>query len=52
MADKVDIKQLIVVDAYKRTFKTGSVGFAGKVINPETGKKYQVTAIEIGSKPK
>jgi hypothetical protein len=51
MTKKLDIKQLIVIDVYEKEFKTGSKGFFGKVLDPSTGKKYQITgAVEIKEK--
>ncbi len=41
-AEKVDITQLVVLDAYKKTFSTGKTGWFGKVIDPSTGIKYQI----------
>ncbi len=49
-AVKVDINQLVVLGAYVKNFSTGSRGFQGKLLDPQTGKRYQVTAVEIGSK--
>ena len=46
------MNQLIVLSAYPKQFKTGSKGFHGKLLDPETGKRYQVQAVEIGSKPR
>lgn len=44
------------LQAMVKEFKTGSVGFYanGKLTDPETGKRYQVSCniVEIGSKPK
>ena len=41
--------------AMERTFSSGSRGYygSGKVFDPATGKRYQVsvTLVEIGSKP-
>jgi hypothetical protein len=49
MAETADVRQLIVVQAFKKRFKTGSSGFFGKAVD-ERGKRYQITAVEIGSK--
>jgi uncharacterized protein (DUF2147 family) len=49
-ASKANIDHLVVLDAYEKVFKTGSKGFFGKVLDPQTGKRYQITAVEIGSK--
>lgn len=49
-AERLDIGTLVVLSAYAKRFKTGSDGFQGKVLNPSTGKRYQVTAVRIGSK--
>lgn len=51
MAEQLNIGQLIVLGAYAKSFSTGSRGFQGKVLDPATGKRYQVQAVEIGSKP-
>jgi hypothetical protein len=44
-----------VLNAIQKQFSSGSVGYnsSGKIINPETGKRYQVTLnlVQIGSKP-
>ena len=48
-AQKLDITQLVVVAAYAKTFSSGKHGFFGKVLDPRTGQRYQVTsAVEIG----
>ncbi len=48
-AAKVAISQLVVVSAYEKTFKSGKRGFFGKVLDPSTGKRYQlIGAVEIG----
>jgi len=52
MPEELNITQFIVMTAYKKQFKTGSRGFQGKLLDPVSGKKYQVTGVEIGSKPK
>lgn len=49
-AVKLDISQLVVIGAYAKNFSTGSRGFQGKLLDPATGKRYQVQAVEIGSK--
>lgn len=50
MAEKHGATQFVAAGIYKRVFKSGKVGFFGKIIDPNTGKKYQVTAaVEIGS---
>jgi hypothetical protein len=45
-----------VLNAIQKTFTSGSVGYntSGKIINPATGVRYQVTLniVQIGSKPK
>jgi hypothetical protein len=47
-AQRLDIGQLVVLSAYARTFSTGKSGFFGKVLDPRTGKRYQVIgAVEI-----
>ena len=50
MAQGLDIATLVVIGAYPKTFKTGSRGFHGKVLDPTSNKRYQVQAVEIGSK--
>jgi hypothetical protein len=46
----MDLTQLIVLQAYGKTFSTGKRGFFGKVQDPRTGKRYQVVAaVEIAS---
>ena len=51
-AEKMPITNLVVLMAFKKTFSTGSTGFFGQVIDPNTGKKYQIgNAVEIGSNP-
>lgn len=50
VAEKLNIGTLVVMTAYAKTFKTGSRGFHGKLVDPATGKTYQVQAVEIGSK--
>jgi hypothetical protein len=44
-----------MLNACQKEFASGSVGYnsSGKIINPETGKRYQVTLniVQIGSKP-
>lgn len=49
-ARKLDMNQLVVVSAYEKTFSSGKPGFFGKVIDPGSGKRYQITAaVEIAS---
>jgi len=50
MAQALSIGTLVVIGAYPKTFSTGSTGFHGKVLDPASGKRYQVTAVEIGTK--
>jgi hypothetical protein len=44
-----------MLNAIQKEFASGSVGYnaSGKIVNPETGKRYQVTLniVQIGSKP-
>lgn len=48
-AEKLGMTQLIVLSAYRKNYSTGKKGFHGKVLDPSTGKRYQVvTAVEIG----
>ena len=49
MAQRMDMTTLVVNDAFAAEFKTGSRGFRGKLLDPQTGKRYQVTAVEIHS---
>lgn len=47
-AEKLDITQLVVLGAYRRTFSTGKSGFFGKVQDLSTGKRYQIIgAVEL-----
>ena len=49
-AKKVDISQLVVLSAYAKTFSSGKGGFFGKVLDPTTGKRYQlIGAVELAS---
>jgi hypothetical protein len=49
-AERLEMTQLVVIAAYARTFSTGKRGFFGKVLDPSTGKRYQVIgAVEIAS---
>ena len=49
-AQKVDITQLVVVSAHGKTFSSGKRGFFGKVLDPQTGQRYQIIgAVEIAS---
>jgi hypothetical protein len=50
-APRVDVGQLIVTDAWEKVFSTGSRGFFGRA-QDATGRRYQITAVEVGSKPK
>ena len=48
-AEKVAIGQLVVLSAYAKTFSSGKKGFFGKLLDPATGKRYQlIGAVEIG----
>jgi hypothetical protein len=44
-----------MLNAIQKEFSSGSVGYnsSGKIINPETGRRYQVSLniVQIGSKP-
>jgi len=45
---KVDITQLVILNAYGKTFSSGKPGFFGKGMDPATGKRYQIIgAVEI-----
>jgi uncharacterized protein (DUF2147 family) len=49
-AAKVGITQLVVLTAYSKTFSSGKGGFFGKVIDPATGKRYQIIgAVELAA---
>lgn len=49
-AVKLDISQLVVLGVYEKQFSTGKRGFFGKVLDPSSGKRYQITgAVEIAS---
>ena len=50
MAEQLNIGTLVVISAYGKDYKTGSKGFQGKLLDPATGKRYQVQAVEIKSK--
>lgn len=52
MATKVNVTTLVMTDTWEKKYSTGSTGFFGKAVDPNSGKKYQITAAEIGSKPK
>ena len=48
-ATKVDITQLVITNAYAKTYSSGKRGFFGKALDPRTGQKYQIVgAVEIG----
>ena len=48
-AVKVDITQLVITNAYAKTYSSGKRGFFGKALDPRTGQKYQIVgAVEIG----
>ena len=47
-AEKLSMTQLVVLSAYRKSYSTGKKGFQGKVLDPATGKQYQVVmAVEI-----
>ena len=47
-AVRLDMSQLIVLNAYEKNFSTGKKGFFGKVQDVRTGQRYQVIgAVEI-----
>jgi hypothetical protein len=47
-SQKVDISQLIILNAYSKTFSSGKPGFFGKGQDPATGKRYQIIgAVEL-----
>jgi len=49
-AAKMDINQLVVLGAWEKIFSTGKRGFHGKVMDPSTGKRYQIIgAVELAS---
>ena len=48
-AAKVDITQLMVLNAYAKVFSSGKRGFFGKAIDPRTGDRYQIIgAVKLG----
>ena len=50
-AVRLNIGTLVVIGVYERTFSTGKKGFFGKVIDPQTGDRYQVIgAVKIEKK--
>jgi len=50
-AARLNIGTLVVIGAYERTFSTGKKGFFGKVMDPQTGDRYQVIgAVKIEKK--
>lgn len=49
-APKADISQLVILNAYEKTFSSGKPGFFGKALDPATGKRYQIIgAVELSS---
>ncbi len=42
-APRVDIGQLIITDAWGKTFSTGKTGFFGKAVD-QHGNRYQIVA--------
>ena len=49
-AQKVDISQLVILNAYGKTFSSGKPGFFGKRLDPATGKRYQIIgAVELAN---
>ncbi len=47
-AQRVDVSQLVIVNAYHKVFASGKGGFFGKAMDPQTGKRYQIIgAVEI-----
>ncbi|MGA3094129.1 MAG: hypothetical protein ABSD79_01920 [Dehalococcoidales bacterium] len=49
-ATPVQIGNLMVVNAWAKTYSTGSTGFFGQAIDG-AGVKYTITAVKNGSKP-
>ena len=43
-AARADIVHLQAIGLYQKTFTSGKRGFFGKVMDPATGKRYQITA--------
>ncbi len=41
-AQKLNISQLTVIAAYGKTFSSGKSGFFGKVMDSQTGERYQI----------
>ena len=49
-AQKVDISQLVILNAYAKAFSSGKPGFFGKGLDPATGKRYQIIgAVELAN---
>lgn len=49
-AVKAEVGQLIPLTVFKRVSGSGKAGFSGQMVDPTTGKRYQVImAVEIGS---
>lgn len=49
-AQRVNLTQLVVLDAFEKKFSTGKMGWFGKVQDPMTGRRYQIIgAVELGS---
>ena len=47
-AARVNVSQLVVLDAWEKVFSSGKKGFFGKVLDPATGKRYQlIGAVEL-----
>lgn len=47
-AARANVSQLVVVDAWEKVFSSGKRGFFGKVLDPATGKRYQlIGAVEL-----
>lgn len=49
-ATPVQVGNLLVVNAWAKTYSTGSTGFFGQAVDG-SGVKYQITAVKCGSKP-
>lgn len=49
-AQRINVTQLVVLNAYAKTFSSGKAGFFGKVLDPATGKRYQlIGAVELAN---
>lgn len=50
-ATKANVQQLVALNIFNKTYKTGSQGFFGQMVDPATGDKYQIIgAVKIAKK--